>query len=267
MKVIDLPTDQEESYCQCLEEWSEDIREAGSLKRDWYRRMKERGLRVKVAVDERGTVGGMIQYAPVENVPVHGQDLYYVYCIWVHGHRQGRGNFQKKGMGTALLQAAEADAKERGAKGLVTWGVSLPVFMRAAWFRKRGYTPVDRDGMMRLLWKRFDESAVAPRWVKVKRRPPAREGTVTVTCLRSGWCPAQNVACERAKRAAAVLGERVVVQEIDTFEKEAAMEWGASDALFIDGREIRTGPPPSYEAIRKKIERNLRRLSRAARGG
>jgi GNAT superfamily N-acetyltransferase len=267
MKVIDLPAEHEESYCQCLEEWSPDLREAGTLKREWFRRMKERGLRVKVAVDEHGTVGGMIQYAPVENVPVHGHDLYYVYCIWVHGHKQGRGNFQKKGMGTALLQAAEDDAKERGAKGLVAWGVSLPVFMRAAWFRKHGYRPVDRAGMMSLLWKRFDESGSAPAWVKVKKKPRPQEGKVTVTCLQSGWCPAQNLACERAKRAAIDLGERVVVHEIDTFERATAMEWGASDALFIDGREIRTGPPPSYEALRKTMERNLRRLPRPGRPG
>ena len=66
--------------------------------------------------------------------------------------------------------------------------------------------------------------------------------------------------CERAKRAAAEFEGKVVLEEIDTFEKETGMEWGTSDALFVDGKQVRTGPPPSYEKIRKTIERKVRRL-------
>jgi len=80
----------------------------------------------------------MIQYAPIEHTFVEGQDLYLIYCIWVHGYKKGRGNFQKRGMGKALLKAAESDAKEKGAKGMVAWGISLPFWMRASWFKKIG---------------------------------------------------------------------------------------------------------------------------------
>ena len=48
-------------YCLCLEDWSPEMREAGDHKRAWYERMKGKGLRVKLALDEAGTVGGMIQ--------------------------------------------------------------------------------------------------------------------------------------------------------------------------------------------------------------
>ena len=126
MKVIDLPREQENTYFQCLEDWSEDIREAADHKEKWFERMRGQGLRVKVALDDQGTVGGMIQYVPIEQVPVEGRDLYYVYCIWVHGYAKGRGNYQKKGMGKALLQAAEEDVRQGGGKGLVVWGLSLP---------------------------------------------------------------------------------------------------------------------------------------------
>ena len=68
----------------------------------------------------------MIQYVPIEEAFVDGQGLYFVHCIWVHGHKQGRGNFQKKGMGTALLEAAEQDARELGAKGMAAWGMAPP---------------------------------------------------------------------------------------------------------------------------------------------
>ncbi len=88
--------------------------------------MKEKGLRVKLALDDQGIVGGMIQYAPIENSTVEGQGLYFVYCIWVHGRKEGRGDFRKRGMGKALLQNAEENVRQLGAKGLVAWGISLP---------------------------------------------------------------------------------------------------------------------------------------------
>src|SRR3972149_3731611 len=132
MKVIDLPVEQEQTYFLCLEEWSEEIREAGDHKAKWFERMRGQGLRVKVAVDDSGIIGGMIHYVPIEKVAVEGRDLYYLYCIWVHGYAQGRGNFRRKGMGQALLAAAEQDARSLGAKGVVVWGLALPFLMRAA---------------------------------------------------------------------------------------------------------------------------------------
>ena len=261
MNVIDLPQDQGEVYCKCLEEWSDEMKESGDLKKTWYQRMKDRGLRVKVAVDEKGAIGGMIHYGPIENVPINGSGLYYIYCVWVHGYKQGRGDFRKKGMGKALLRAAEDDAQQLGAVGLVAWGVSIPVFMRAAWFRRHGYRVVDSQAMMKLLWKPFRQDAAAPSWVKTKKKPELQDGKVVVTSVINGWCPAQNLAHERAKRAAAELGPNVIFQQIDAFERNVGLEWGASDALFVDGKQVRTGPPPSYEKVRKLIAKKASRLA------
>ena len=260
MKIVDLTKDHEQLYFVCLEDWSEEIKEAGNHKESWYDKMKDKGLRVKLALDDDGQVGGMIQYVPIEHSLAEGSDLYFVHCIWVHGYKQGRGDFRKRGMGKALLQAAEEDAQALGAKGLVAWGVSLPFFMKASWFKKRGYTPVDKQGMMVLLWKPFTDDAVPPKWIKQRKTPETTPGKVTVTAFINEWCPAQNIVFERAKRAAAEFGDKVVFQDIHTFDREVFLEWGIADALFIDGREVRTGPPPSYEKIRKKIEKRVRKL-------
>lgn len=107
MKIIDLDEKHLPLYFDCLEDWSDEIKEAGDHKKHWYERMKSKGLRVKLALDDNGNVGGMIQYGPIEHSFFEDKDLYFVYCIWVHGHKKGRGNFQKRGMGEALLQAAE----------------------------------------------------------------------------------------------------------------------------------------------------------------
>jgi len=64
----------------------------------------------------------------------------------------------------------------------------------------------------------------------------------------------------RAKRAAATLDERVVFNEIDTADRETFLKWGISDALFIYGKEVRTGPPSSYDKLKGLIEKRVKRL-------
>ena len=262
MRIIDLTDEYKQLYFVCLEDWSEEIKEAGNHKEIWYNKMKDKGLRVKMAIDENGEVGGMIQYLPVEHSFVEGNNLYFINCIWVHGYKKGRGNFQKKGMGKSLLQAAEGDAEALGAKGMAAWGIPLPFWMKASWFKKHGYTSVDKQGILGevLLWKPFSIDAIPPGWIRVKKKPEIIPGQVTVTAFLKGWCPAQNMVFERAKRAALEFGDNVVFRGIDTFDREVFLEWGIADALFIDDKQVRTGPPPSYKKIKKLISKRVKKL-------
>ncbi len=259
MEIIDLKKEYQDTYFVCLEDWSEEIKEAGDHKKAWFDRMRDSGLRVKLAVDS-DKVCGMVQYVPVAYSFIEGRDLYFIHCIWVHGHKKGVGNRQKRGIGKALLQAAESDAQSLGAKGIAAWGISLPFWMKASWFKKQGYAKVDKDGMAVLLWKPFSDDAVAPIWIKGKKKPGKEAGKVLVTSFINGWCPAQNLVFERAKRAASEFGDKVEFQAIDTFDRNTFLEWGIADGLFIDGRRIRTGPPPSYKKIKRKIARRVKKL-------
>jgi GNAT superfamily N-acetyltransferase len=214
-----------------------------------------------VAVDDAGTVGGMIQYLPVERWPLLGAGLYFIPCIWIPGRRQGHGDFRGRGVGQALLEAAEADARALGAQGMAAWGVAIPAWMRASWYRKQGYRRADRQGISVLLWKPFTPGARPPRWLPPgKRLPEPVPGKVNVVVFNAAWCTAGNLTATRAQRAAAAFGSRVAYQEIDTSERAVAVAWGQTDAVYIDGRRLRTGPPPSFERIRKRIARRVHRL-------
>ena len=260
MKVIDLTPEHEQLYFVCLEDWSEEMKEAGDHKESWYRDMKDRGLRVKLALDDRGEVGGMIEYLPIEHSEAEGSDLYFINCIWVHGHKGGRGNFQKHGMGTALLAAAEEDARALGTKGTVAFGLFLPFWIRASWYKKHGYRKVDSLGMMQLLWKPFADDAEPPRWIRAKYAPELTPGKVTVTSILHGRCPTANMAHERARRAAAEFGDIVVFRTVRTDTKDALRRCGDAGALYVDDRKLRIGPPPSYKKIRGRIAKRVRRL-------
>ncbi len=259
MKIVDLTEEFCHSYFVCLEDWSEEIKEAGNHKALWYSRMKDRGLRVKLAMDDEKACG-MIQCLPIEESVAQGNGLYFIQCIWVHGHKKGVGNYQKRGFGTALLQAAEDDAKSRGANGMAAWGVSLPFWMKASWFKKHGYKKVDKESIQVLLWKPFTDDARPPTWIREKKKPETMRGKVTVTAFMNGWCPAMNMVYERAKRAAQEIGDKVVFQEVHTFNRDVFLEWGISDALFIDGKQMRTGPPPPYERIKRKIAKRVKKI-------
>jgi GNAT superfamily N-acetyltransferase len=257
MKIVDLEEKDQELYFVCLEDWSEDMKEAGDHKKNWFGNMKDKGLRVKIALDDNGNVGGMIEYMPIEHSFAEGSNLYFVNCIWVHGYDKGRGNFQKKGMGKALLKAAEDDAKSLGSKGLVVWGMAMPYWMSAQWYEKQGYEKVDMDEGSVLLWKSFSNDAKPPKWIKKEFKPSLNPGKVTVTSFFSGQCPSGNIVHERAKKAAASFGDAVVFQEIRTSDKETMRMYGVLGALFVEDENIFAGGPPSYEDILKAIKRKL----------
>lgn len=261
MQIVDVDETTTPLFCQCLEDWNDDVREAGDRRCRWVDRFTPRGLRAKIALDDAGTPGGMIQYLPIEQSTADGTGLYFIPCIWVHGHEQGRGNFQGRGMGRALLAAAEEDARALGAKGMAAWGLWLPFWMKASWFKKHGYRSVARDGIASLLWKPFAPDAQPPRVFRRTAKPlELAPGRVNVTCFVNGWCTSGNLTAERARRVAGEFGERVAFSEVDTSEHATVAEWGLVDALFVDGKQVLTGPPISPERLRKIVRKRVARL-------
>jgi hypothetical protein len=65
MNIVDLTEEHEHLFSLCLEDWSDDAKEAGPRRREWIGCYKHRGLRAKLAIDDAGQVGGMIQYLPI----------------------------------------------------------------------------------------------------------------------------------------------------------------------------------------------------------
>ena len=264
MKVIDLTKEQHNTYFCCLEEWSDEMKEAGDHKACWFEKFKDKGLRVKLALDDSGKACGMIQYIPIKESFVEGKDLFFILCIWVHGHKKGIGNVQGKGMGKALLKAAEEDAEALGAQGMAAWGLSLPFWMKASWFKKHGYKNADSQSMIKLVWKPFSNDASPPRWIRQRKAVDRIPGKVSVAAFINGWCPAMNIVYERAQKAAAEFGDKVVFQSFDTTDPDVFHEWGISDGVYIDGKKIGAGPPMPYKKLKKKIARKAAKIKETA---
>ncbi|MBN1877821.1 MAG: GNAT family N-acetyltransferase [Anaerolineae bacterium] len=265
MKIIDLTPEYESTFLLCLKDWTaeQEMQAGRQRKRAWYAMMKDKGLRVKLALNDDGQAIGMIQYLPVAYARVEGKDLYFIQCIWVHGYDEGMGNMQGYGAGTMLLQAAENDAKALGAKGMVAWGLIYPHWMPAAWYEKHGYIEANRLPYDKLVWKPFIGDAEAPRWLRPRKTPDPIPGKVVVTAFITHWCPGLSKMSD-AQRAAAEFGDRVIFREIDTSDPSVLHEWGIESALYIDDECINAGltdyPPPSYEDIKQRIQHHLERI-------
>lgn len=133
--------------------------------------------------------------------------------------------------------------------------------MKASWFKKQGYKKVDRAGMSILLWKPFTADVKPPHWIKSKQVPALVPGKVVVTAIKNGWCSSGNITYERAKAAALELGDKVVWQEIDTTNQELQQKWGFGDRIFIQDKCITTGPPLSYEKIKKLQDKAIKKIN------
>ena len=54
MKITDLTEENKNLYFVCLEDWSDEMKEAGNHKECWYNKMKDKDLGVKLAEDDEG---------------------------------------------------------------------------------------------------------------------------------------------------------------------------------------------------------------------
>ena len=258
MNIVDLSETTKPAWLVCLKEWAEEPREDSHRGR-WHTRMAERGLRVKLAVEDDGVVAGMIQCVPIQYSPALGKDLYFVQCTWVHGYEEGQGNLQGRGIGKALLAAAEDDVRQSGAKGLAAWGNTYPGWMPVAWLLKQGYEEVDRKGPTVLVWKPFVPDAVAPKWRVTLKTPQRISGQVTVTAFFNPWCGTACEFYEQATEFVAGMGDRLHFECIDTSEPDALDEWGINNAVFVNDRQITHG----IDELREVVEEELKTLTQS----
>lgn len=259
MKITDLTTEYEELYLQCLEDWSEDMKESGQHRRLWFEEMKTKGLVVRISLNDQGQMTGFIQAIPVRQSVLVGEQGYFINCIWVHGHKQGIGDCRKRGIGSALLHKLEEHLLDIGCEGIAAWGLMLPFWMKASWFKQKGFKRVDRDGIAALMWKPLTSNGTPPKWRRMIKKPLPGTDKLVISLFNTGWCSALNITYERVKRIALNYPDSIILNEYNTRDRKVLLEWGISDDIWLDNKQLMTGPPPSYKTLEKKIVKLLKK--------
>lgn len=221
----------------------------------WFEERRPQGVRALVALCE-GRHAGFLFGMPIEASPwgPHGENLLVVPCLYVLPHSTGQG------IGGALLDAAEREARDQGLGGIVLQAICLEGwwFMPAAYFEARGWREADRRGATRLLWKPFSEEARPPRLIEPSYVFQPSPGRVVVDLFWNCFCLTSDVEAQRVRDVVAEFGDRVVLNEHRADGAETLAASGIPRALYVDGQEVSWGYEAPRDGIRDAIRNALR---------
>lgn len=233
----------------------------------WLRTVYEDGARAKVALCDGQRVG-FLYVMPIEVSPWGplGRDLMVIPCLCV----QVKG--KDKGMGRALIEAAEEEAGRQGKKGLVTTAYYHDFwFMPASFFERVGFSKVRSRtvpaegpnafvGREAILWKAFDPSAQPPEFLGAKYAFEPVPGKVAIDLFWNTFCQTSNIEAQRVREVAEEFGDSVVLREYAADEQAILLRYQIPRAILVNGRKIGWGYEAPKEGIREAISAALRVL-------
>jgi len=221
----------------------------------WLQRMYEKGSRVKIASIDGDQVG-FLHIMPIEICPWGpiGRDLMVIPCLTVMGKANGRG------IGRALINSAEEEAKRQGRKGIIIIGYyHNHWFMPAPFFEKCGFSMIERKGTIAILGKFFEESVEFPQLLKPNLRfKPIVGKVVVVDLFWNTFCQTSDIEAQRVREVAVEFGELVVVREYCADERSILSRYQIPRGIFINSKEIWWGHEAPKEGIREAISKALK---------
>jgi GNAT superfamily N-acetyltransferase len=184
-----------------------------------------------------------------------GEGLMVIPCLFVPAQAAG------KGIGRALIEAIERDARAAGYAGVtLTAYRDIPGaewFMPTAYFERLGYRSVGERGREVLLWKPFGEDAVPPRFLEPQFTFEPIEGVCVVDLFWNRFCQTSGIEAQRVREVCAEFGDRVLLREYPAENRAVLPRYQTPRAIYVDGREIGWGYEAPREGIRAAIERAL----------
>jgi GNAT superfamily N-acetyltransferase len=227
--------------------------------------MHGEGLRVKVA-HLRDSPAGFLYIMPIEICPwgPWGRDLSVIPCLVASGKVKGSG------VGTALIHAAEQEARSQGSKALVVTAYYGDFwFMPATYFERCGFSKVCSREVSTagesqyleqetILWKVWDSSAQIPGFLERQYQFAPVPGKVVIDLFCNAFCQTSNIEAQRVREVAAEFGDKVMLREYPADDREVLLRYGLPRGIFVHGREIGWGYEAPRDGIREAISRALR---------
>lgn len=230
----------------------------------WLLDMQNKGMKNLVALAE-GEPVGFIHLMPMElsTMRLVGKDLYVIPCLAVSKEWEG------KGVSTALVEAAEDEAKKLKTKGLVIMGYygDYP-FMPAKFFENLGFEIVakrkvfwagDRDILDEevMLWKVFDSTTEPPRFLESRYEFEPIDNKVVLDLFVDPFCLTSVTEAQRARQVVQEFGDKVVVNEYQADDREEFLCLQVPRGIFVNGEEIGWGYAAPKEGIREAIIKHI----------
>jgi ribosomal protein S18 acetylase RimI-like enzyme len=254
IEIRDMTPDDEYYVGTCTHEnESAEIDASCGRRLTWLKGNYENGIRTKAALLDSERVG-FIYIMPIEVCPWGplGQNLMVVPCLVAHSKAKNRG------VGRALLAAAEEETRAQGRKGLVIEAYDWDFFfMPLAYFEKLQFEEVERVDNSVLLWKRFDETAEPPRHLKPDYKSEPVPGRVVVDLFYNTFCETSDIEAERVREVAAEFGDGVILNEYPADDRETLLKYQIPRGIYVNGESIFWGHEAPKEGVREAINKAL----------
>lgn len=234
----------------------------------WLREQQQYGLRVKVALIDARHVGSLCAM-PVEIAPwgPKGRDLMAIQCLG--SNRAGQG------IGRALMEAAEEEARRQGRKGIVVIAYYHAFwFMPAYFFENFGYSRVGEIAEVTdvaakiymsnktLLWKVFDDTVEPPTFHKQNYVFEPIPGKVVVDLFTTHSCATYDVEAQRVREVVGEFSDSVVLREYCADDPKVRDEYGLCRGIFINGKAVGWGAEAPKSNVRAEIEKTRQLINR-----
>ena len=251
MQLSEIDENTEDTFFRCLHDEIPADPRVMAMRREWRAMYRPKGHRAKVLTDHHGQVVGLTNYIPVEHSPYEGENLMAILCMWIHGYDHLVGNQQSKGYGRFMLGEIEDDARNAEFDGVTVWAKDYAAWNPVSFYEHMGYERADQSGLDVLVWKRFNDRAKPPRFLK-HHRPPAQEdagSTVHVVSIANGWCGGGCQQCVMVRDAVAELGNQATLIDVYAHDKTDMRARGESiDVVYVDGEPFRPDGPPASKS-------------------
>ena len=262
MQVVDLTDKYMEFVALCThnDEINQENEASALVREHWIRNTMKKGLKIKVAVDDKGNPLGFAHCLPIELGAwgMTGKDLMTIPCLTLQYqkvYKEERGS----GVGKALIQAVEEEAKKTK-KGVATLTYDDGFwFMPTSFFKKLGYKEVDRQRDTVIMMKIF-EPVAAPRMFKLKYEFKPITGKVVVDIFWDQLCPTSICEVNRVRQVCAEFGEKVVLNEYNCSIKKNLEKYQTARALFFNGHYKCWGYAAPKDEVRKEINKKLEKV-------
>ncbi|MFN8597405.1 MAG: GNAT family N-acetyltransferase [Anaerolineae bacterium] len=213
------------------------------VKRFWNYNTLFRGVRILVAYEETMPVG-QLEYIPIEHAPkpVKGEQLTFIDCLFVEPKQRWHH------VGSELIKACEQKVQSQS-NGLAVIAYPDSLFMPAGFFIEHGFVVCAEQNNAWLMFKAWREVAM-PQFMPRRYTPIPLFGKTTVDIFWNGQCPFWVRAHDCLLHLAKPYGERVVVNDINTDDRQAIEKYGIATGIYINGECAFLYPPSEIELRR-----------------
>ena len=202
-------------------------------KTGWMAKRCNDDLRLKIAVDENGKQLGFIEYTSSEKAwrPVAAENFFFIHCIALFVK-----NARHRGVGTALLNSCEQDARTNRKTGVCVMTSSGPWMADRTLFERNEYTQVDALDRFQLMAKKFTEKGAGPKLMNWHKQLSKYKGW---NLVYANQCPWHRKSIQALRQVAERHGIDLTLQELATHKEAQNSPSGFGVySLIHDGRLI-----------------------------